>query len=247
MQYLLAFYVIITTFSLFASLDYNEEEHEESHLNSSSKPNTLANNEPILNNIKDMERLARFVLLRGHIILDPTHKVKMNESRVSRLIDYFHDIQLRKGSRRRSPMEDRDLGCDHFPHKKNTKEICDAVSSECLSATEMLDLVPKSSIDFHQVIARLCPLLLFQQTRPICAGDALRSQQEENDQMLKLVEPSIQRVWGFGVLFVTLSIVVSMGGLIVLPFVDRNARRIILTLFEGLAVGGLAVRILLSD
>ena len=227
-------------------LDYNEEEIHDSSLN------TTFNNmgpvvEPILNDIKDVERLARFVLLRGHIILDPTHRVEMNESRISRLIDYFHDIQLRKGSRRKSPMEDRDLGCEQFANKKhNTKELCEAVTSECLSSSEMLDLVPKSSIAFHQIIARLCPLILLQQTRPICYGDAHRSQQEEDNQKLKLIEPSIERVWGFGVLFVTLSIVVSMGGLIVLPFLNKNARRIILTLFEGLAVGGLAVGYMLT-
>lgn len=56
---------------------------------------------------------------------------------------------------------------------------------------------------------------------------------------LKLSEPSIEKVWIFSLLFVVLSIVVSMGGLIVLPFVKKTTRRRILTLFEGLAVGGL--------
>ena len=227
--------------SNISCLDYNEEEiHDDSQLNVTKSKSPVSVAKPILNDIKDIERLARFVLLRGHIILDPTHRVELNESRISRLIDYFHDIQLRRGSRRKSPMEDRDLGCQQFANKKhNTKELCEAVTSECLSSSEMLDLVPKSSIAFHQIIARLCPLILLQQTRPICYGDAHR--QEEEDQTLKLIEPSIERVWGFGVLFVTLSIVVSMGGLIVLPFLNKNARRIILTLFEGLAVGGLAV------
>lgn len=236
--------LLLQSIALIRSLDYHDEVHEEWYANSSM--NEKSTSEPILNDIKDIERLTRFVLLRGHIILDPSHKVMINELRISRLIDYFHDIQLRKGSRRRSPMEDRDLGCELIANKKpNTKEMCDVVSSECLSSSEMLELVPKSSIDFHQIVARLCPLILFQQTRPICSGDTVRSQQEE--QVLKLVEPSIERVWGFGVLFVTLSIVVSMGGLIVLPFVNKNARRIILTLFEGLAVGGLAVRWLILE
>lgn len=57
---------------------------------------------------------------------------------------------------------------------------------------------------------------------------------------LKLNEPSIEKVWIFSLLFVILSIVVSMGGLIVLPFVRKTTRRRILTLFEGLAVGGLS-------
>ncbi|XP_054168174.1 metal cation symporter ZIP8-like [Oppia nitens] len=218
-------------------VDYPEEEHEEIHVNISS--DGKSEREPILTTIKDVERMTRFILLRGHIILDPTHKIYLNESRVSRLIAYFHDIQLRKGSGR--PLDDRDLGCDQFANKKkNSQELCQMVTSECLSSSEMLDLVPKSTMDFHQIIARLCPLILFQQTRPICYGDSHRTQHDEEDQTLQLVEPSIERVWGFGVLFVTLSIVVSMGGLIVLPFLNKNARRIILTLFEGLAVGGLA-------
>lgn len=224
------------------SLDYYEDEHEDhtSNDNNTSKEKSSSPNTPILTEIKDIERLARFVLLRGHIIVDPTHKIKVNESRVSRLIDYLHDIQLREG--RISPMEERELGCHQMDNKKkNVKELCEAVTSDCLSASDMLELLPKSSVDFHQIIARLCPLILFRQTRPICYGDALKSQHDIEDGKLKLVEPSIERVWGFGVLFVTLSIVVSMGGLIVLPFLSKNARRIILTLFEGLAVGGLAV------
>lgn len=57
---------------------------------------------------------------------------------------------------------------------------------------------------------------------------------------LILTEPSIEKVWIFSLMFVMISIVVSMGGLIVLPFVKKTTRRRILTLFEGLAVGGLA-------
>jgi hypothetical protein len=237
-------YLVLANDSQNISLDYHEDEHEDHSINAdnyTSKEKSSSPNTPILTDIKDIERLARFVLLRGHIIIDPTHKVKVNESRVSRLIDYLHDIQLRKGTRRISPMEERELGCHQLVNKKkNVKELCEAVTSDCLSASDMLELLPKS-VDFHQIIARLCPLILFRQTRPICYDDALKSQHDIEDGKLKLVEPSIERVWGFGVLFVTLSIVVSMGGLIVLPFLSKHMRRTILTLFEGLAVGGLAV------
>lgn len=77
-------------------------------------------------------------------------------------------------------------------------------------------------------------------------GSVVNLQQQGNvdEQLLKirlkLTEPSIEKVWIFSLLFVILSIVVSMGGLIVLPFVRKTTRRRILTLFEGLAVGGLA-------
>lgn len=73
---------------------------------------------------------------------------------------------------------------------------------------------------------------------------SLQQQGTVDEQLQKvrliLTEPSIERVWIFSLMFVMISIVVSMGGLIVLPFVRKTTRRRILTLFEGLAVGGLA-------
>jgi len=83
-----------------------------------------------------------------------------------------------------------------------------------------------------------------QNGRLMAGSDAIRQQQGVDQQLLKirlkLNEPSIEKVWIFSLLFVILSIVVSMGGLIVLPFVKKTTRKRILTLFEGLAVGGLA-------
>lgn len=195
-----------------------------------------------ITNMSDIVKLVRFVFLRGHIVLDASHRVLMrNESRIERLMDYLHDIQLRRGKKRVLPMEDRNLACEDIPQSKlHLRELCSAATFDCLSASEMMDLLPKT-IAFHQAIARICPLLLFRQSRPICIADVKKLLDAHLNQKIKLVEPSIERVWGFGVLFVTISIIVSMGGLMLLPFLKKSSRTTILTFFEGLAVGGLAV------
>src|SRR5699024_5504090 len=124
--------------------------------------------------------------------------------------------------------------------KAHLKELCNAATFDCLSASEMIQMLPQS-IAFHQAITRICPLLLFRQSRPICIADVKKLLDAQLNQKIILVEPSIERVWGFGVLFVTISIVVSMGGLMLLPLLKKSSRTTILTFFEGLAVGGLAV------
>lgn len=195
-----------------------------------------------IQDIWDIVKLLRFVFLRGHIILDASHRVILrNESRIERLMNYLHDIQLRRGKHRLLPMEDRDLACDELPENNpHIRELCQAATFDCLSASDLIKMLPPT-LGFHQAITRLCPLLLFRQSRPICVADLKKRLDEHFIQKIKLVEPSIERVWGFGVLFVTISIVVSMGGLVVLPFLKKFSRMTILTFFEGLAVGGLAV------
>ncbi|KAF7488643.1 Zinc transporter ZIP8 [Sarcoptes scabiei] len=197
----------------------------------------------LVSNMLDIVKLVRFVLLRNHIVLDASHRVLVqNGSRIDRLLDYLHQIQLRKGKHRISPMDDRDLACDEIVDSKmHIKKLCHAATFDCLSASEFIQMLPKP-IAFHQAIARICPLLLFRQTRPICLGD-VKKLLDDHDRMKKkiqLVEPSIEKVWAFGILFVTISILVSMGGLILLPFVKKSSRMTILTFFEGLAVGGLS-------
>lgn len=221
---------------------------EESKQMQSSQPSSGPADAPVsqnapgtITNMSDIVKLVRFVFLRGHIVLDASHRVLMrNESRIERLMDYLHDIQLRRGKNRVLPMDDRDLGCEDIPDSKlHLRELCKAATFDCLSASEMMDMLPKS-IAFHQAITRICPLLLFRQSRPICIADAKKLIDVHLNQKIKLVEPSIERVWGFGVLFVTISIIVSMGGLMLLPFLKKSSRTTILTFFEGLAVGGLA-------
>ncbi|OTF75381.1 zinc transporter ZIP14-like protein, partial [Euroglyphus maynei] len=196
----------------------------------------------MINNMADIVKLVRLVLLRGHIVLDVSHRVLVkNESRIDRLMNYLHDIQLRRGKHRIIPMEDRDLACEHLPDTKlHIKKLCRAATFDCLSASELIQMLPSTITTFHQAITRLCPLLLFRQSRPICVSDVKKLLDAANsNKKIQLVEPSIERVWIFGVLFVTISILVSMGGLILLPIVKKSSRMTILTFFEGLAVGGL--------
>ena len=198
----------------------------------------------MINNMSDIVKLVRFVLLRGHIVLDASHRVLvMNESRIDRLMNYLHDIQLRRGKHRILPMEDRDLACEYISDTKlHIKKLCRAATFDCLSASELIQMLPSTITTFHQAITRLCPLLLFRQSRPICVSDVKKLLDAANsNKKIQLVEPSIERVWIFGVLFVTISILVSMGGLILLPVVKKSSRMTILTFFEGLAVGGLCV------
>ncbi|RWS30113.1 zinc transporter ZIP14-like protein 1 [Leptotrombidium deliense] len=199
------------------------------------RANSTTVNHAYLNTTKAMEKLAHLVLMRGHVLIGPSHSLQADEIFVEKLLDYLYVIQRRThfpGGRRLFPAtEERDLACDS--RKGNTKQLCHLVSSHCVSAQDIYAIEPKAA--FHQVISRICPLLLFRQMRPICKTQSI----PENSNNLKLMEPPIKKVWGFGILFVTLSIVVSLGGLILLPFLKREARRTILTLFEGLAVGGL--------
>lgn len=207
-------------------------------------PNVNLKNAGVITNMSDIVKMVRFVLLRGHIVLDASHKVIVrNESRIDRLLNYLHEIQLRRGKNRILPFDDRDLACDVIPNTKiHLKALCKAATFDCLSASDMMHLLPRS-ITFHQAVTRICPLLLFRQSRPICVADAKKLLDQRITKKIELVEPSIERVWGFGVLFVTISILVSMGGLIVLPFLKKSSRTTILTFFEGLAVGGLSVSI----
>lgn len=206
---------------------------------------------------------------------------------------------------------------------KSATQVCKAVTGDCLSMEDLVQILPPSVSTFDQALVRLCPIMLFRIMNNLCRkpSDSLYSRhdtesimaggrQVETETMghildnntsidlntlqilknlqnsdelstnkrpmklhkklktqtsyknnrhtnsnsltqhgvdeqllkirLKLSEPSIEKVWIFSLLFVILSIVVSMGGLIVLPFVRKTTRRRILTLFEGLAVGGLS-------
>lgn len=211
---------------------------------------------------------------------------------------------------------------------KSSVQVCHAVTGDCLSMNELVQILPPSVTTFKQALVGLCPVVLFRIINQLChksghtlgeepevviatqmagigqegtetfgkeaekdarslnnllretkmlknlqssddlgskkpqklhkklktqttsnnnprlSSGPLRQQHGVDEQLLKirlkLTEPSIEKVWIFSLLFVVLSIVVSMGGLIVLPFVKKTTRRRILTLFEGLAVGGLA-------
>jgi len=212
--------------------------------------------------------------------------------------------------------------------QKSSLQTCKAVTEDCLSMNNLVQILPPTVNTFDQALVRLCPVMLFRIMNNLCdkSSNLLSSHHQDelisahqtdraleeiegtghvrkdpinlntllretqilknlqtSDELsvkrpqklhkklktqvsyknngrlsvggsqqhgsvdeqllkirLKLTEPSIEKVWIFSLLFVILSIVVSMGGLIVLPFVKKTTRRRILTLFEGLAVGGLA-------
>jgi len=194
---------------------------------------------PILASTQDIDILAAFVLLRGHIVIGPETITEVNQNLLDKLLFHLNKIDYRlntpNGRLLLPATEERDLGCDYLPNY--VRPLCNVVETKCLSTQDMINLIPFQANTLHQAIARLCPLILFRQTKSICN---FRPHHESSERKLKLVEPSIEKVWGFAILFVTLSIVVSMGGLIVLPFLKREFRKTILTLFEGLAAGGLA-------
>lgn len=235
------------------------------------------------------------------------------------------DEEIRNETKRQEP----DMNNTNQDALKSTLQVCRAVTSNCLSMEELVDMLPPNIVTFDRALVRLCPVMLFRIMNQIChravnslatrsqdrlisaykadksaetadgkssdpkrdtialnnlirETQILRNLQSSEDLSskrpqklhkklktqvsyksnggldvetlgrqgrvdeelmrirLKLTEPSIEKVWIFSLLFVILSIVVSMGGLIVLPFVKKTTRRRILTLFEGLAVGGLA-------
>lgn len=195
-------------------------------------------NKAILKSLRDLDLLTTYILIRGHFVIGPGTGLHLDKNVLTKLLIHtfkLHQRHLQSGSPiMYSPLEDRDLRCDYLPSK--VKPLCRAVSERCLLPENMINMLPYSVKYTHQAITRLCPLILFHQSRYFCKS--------LNEKPIKespiLVEPGSEKVWAFSFLFVTLSIVVSMGGLILLPFLNRNARRIILTLFEGLAVGGLA-------
>uniref|UniRef100_T1KID1 Uncharacterized protein n=1 Tax=Tetranychus urticae TaxID=32264 RepID=T1KID1_TETUR len=198
---------------------------------------------PILDTNLDIELLAAFVLIRGHVVIGPESEMDLDTIVLDKLVNHLYKLQRRSfsptGLLLYPAMEERDLGCDSLT--SDNRPLCHAVTQECLSAADMISMMPKKIVSLHQALTRLCPLILFRQTRVLC--EVVDSHAEELLSASKkpiLVEPSSEKVWAFAILFVTLSIVVSMGGLILLPFLHRDHRRTILTLFEGLAVGGLA-------
>ncbi|GFV73399.1 zinc transporter ZIP14 [Trichonephila clavipes] len=101
----------------------------------------------------------------------------------------------------------------------------------CMSASDMLELVPQSTKSVSEALARLCPLLLLQLHNSACSAPI-------SDQSTSL-KPSSLAVWGYGLLFVTIISCCSLVGVIILPLLSKNVYQVVLMLFEGLAVGSL--------
>lgn len=255
-------------------------------------------------------------------------RVKRRDSNTS-FIDEVNSSQVDEKRNETLTVESDSSYINPTPYKSSL-QVCRAVTNDCLSMEDLVQILPPAITTFDKALVRLCPLMLFRIMNHICRkpNNNLASRQQNefisasyqaekireevegigqnakkdsitlntllretqllknlqssddlgakkpqklhkklktqtpyksngrsnsgglqqhgsvDEQLLKirlkLTEPSIEKVWIFSLLFVILSIVVSMGGLIVLPFVKKTTRRRILTLFEGLAVGGLA-------
>ncbi|XP_055945182.1 metal cation symporter ZIP14-like [Argiope bruennichi] len=112
------------------------------------------------------------------------------------------------------------------------KNLCnDGHLLKCMSASDMLELVPQSTKTVSEALARLCPLLLLQLHNSACSVPV-------SDQITSL-KPSSLAVWGYGLLFVTVISCCSLVGVIILPLLSKNVYQVVLMLFEGLAVGSL--------
>ncbi|XP_076355787.1 metal cation symporter ZIP8-like isoform X1 [Tachypleus tridentatus] len=105
--------------------------------------------------------------------------------------------------------------------------LCEAFD-QCISATELFKMVPNSTQSMSEAIIQLCPVLLLQQRTKECEVQNVKSSR-----------PSTAAIWGFGILFVTLISCCALGGVILLPLMNKHVYHKFITLFEGLAVGSL--------
>lgn len=242
----LKFVVLVQTFWFFL-LNLNQVSdcgrpfHESMPTNLSKIQET---DQPILLYQDDIEMLTALVLYRSYVILDAPSRLNTSEANLDRFLD-FMVLKRRGGGGRirplfKSGLKEREMGCSRLP--PDVQPLCSMVSSSCLSSSQILSLLPIDRVEtLPRALVRLCPLFLFRQRRPLCEHPIHSHSESElaARRQPTLLEPSLERVWAFAILFITISIVVSMGGLMFLPFVKREPRKIILTFCEGLAVGGL--------
>ncbi|XP_068708230.1 metal cation symporter ZIP14-like [Montipora foliosa] len=88
--------------------------------------------------------------------------------------------------------------------------------------------------DFQQ----LCPAFLQQATSGAC--NHVKSHKTEND-----VEKDMLKIWGYGLVSVTLISVTSLAGVATIPFIGKKLYKKVLDMLVGLAVGSLAADSLL--
>ncbi|GIY60208.1 metal cation symporter ZIP14 [Caerostris extrusa] len=171
-----------------------------------------------------LESLSQIALLRHHPQSAYSNPDNVSESFAS-LLEDLHRQNLTDAH--------PNLNCSslsQFPLLP--KNLCnDGTLFKCMSASDMLELVPQSTKSVSEALARLCPLLLLQLHNRACTTPV-----NEHTSSLK---PSTVAVWGYGLLFVTIISCCSLVGVIILPLLSKNVYQIVLMLFEGLAVGSL--------
>ncbi|XP_013773493.1 zinc transporter ZIP14-like [Limulus polyphemus] len=105
--------------------------------------------------------------------------------------------------------------------------LCQAVT-QCISSTELFSLVPNSTKSLSDAITQLCPVLLVQQRTGECEVEKVHSSR-----------PSTAAIWGLGILFVTIISCCSLGGVVLMPLMNKRLYKKFIMMFEGLAVGSL--------
>lgn len=110
--------------------------------------------------------------------------------------------------------------------------LCEA-GSECTPVQDLLARLPgEPAGGLAEVLARLCPVLLFQLHHEACTF-------AQGSQPRGRTRPSPAQVWGFGVLSVLVISCCSLAGLVIVPFLSHSLYHTLLMVFEGLAVGSL--------
>ncbi|GBM68414.1 Zinc transporter ZIP14 [Araneus ventricosus] len=171
-----------------------------------------------------LESLSQIALLRHHPTSAYSNANNISES-FSLLFEDLHNQNLTYAL--------PNLNCSslsQFPLLP--KNLCnDGHLLKCMSASDMLELVPQSTKTVSEALARLCPLLLLQLHNNACSAPVA--------EQTSSLRPSSLAVWGYGLLFVTIISCCSLVGVIILPLLSKNVYQFVLMLFEGLAVGSL--------
>lgn len=131
--------------------------------------------------------------------------------------------------------------------KEKATAFCE-VAAKCQSPHELLKLIGSHYLSHDQkeasngvpvklseAVVRICPILLFQLHDEHCIDE----RENHINEVKAKSRPSTGAVWGFGLLFVTIISFCSLVGVAILPFLTQSSYDMILTLFEGLAVGSL--------
>ncbi|XP_015920204.1 metal cation symporter ZIP14 [Parasteatoda tepidariorum] len=176
-----------------------------------------------IDNLETVESLSEIALLKHH-----PQSAYSNSSNVTQSFALLLE-DLQSHNYTQEPVTLNCSSLSKYPFLP--RHLCDdGIFSKCLSANDMLQLVPPSTKSVSEALARVCPLLLLQLHNGACSSG-------DNDP--PSLRPSTMAVWGYGLLFVTIISCCSLVGVIILPLLSKNIYQIVLMLFEGLAVGSL--------
>ena len=223
--------------------------------------NQSAIDSKVIDSLDDMEVLTYFLLWKYNYFHNNYKTDEMDfsltedndsdiESKLLLFIENLKDNKLIQHITNSSSISSIDTtirSCDNLDNKmiakwqskmsnNKIKSLCEAANG-CKSSKQLIELIesnaPKPApILLSQSIVRLCPLILFQLQEHKCI-----EQRESHYKALN--RPSSGSVWGFGLLFVTIVSFCSLIGVGILPLLTKSTYDVMLTLFEGLAVGSL--------